>query len=208
MEKASILLVEDHTIVREGLRALLSRYDSLSVVGEACDGVEAIERVEELHPDIVLMDIAMPRMNGIEATRIIHQRFPNSKVIILTQYGDKYYVRSLLKAGASGYILKDALRDDLIRAIKIVLAGDSFIHSAVSGELVRMVHDPVVSLSPREQEILELIVQGHKNTELAEMLSLSVKTVDWHRTNIMRKLGVHNLAELIRYAYDHGLVVA
>lgn len=206
MGKIKLLLVEDHTIVREGLRALLSRYEDLDVVGEAQDGAEALEQVKELRPDIVLMDVAMPRMNGIEATRLIHKRFPKTKVIILTQYCDKYYVRSLLKAGASGYILKDALRDDLIQAIETVMGGEAFIHSAVSTEIMRMVQGPSVSLSPREQEVLELIVKGNKNTEIAEILSLSAKTVDWHRTNVMRKLGVHNLAELIRYAYENGLV--
>ena len=208
MNKVRLLLVEDHTIVREGLRALLSRYDNVEVVGEARDGVEALEQVDKLHPDIVLMDVAMPRMNGMEATRLIHERHPETKVIILTQYSDKYYVRSLLKAGATGYILKDVLGDELIRAITTVMGGEPYVHSAVSGEVVRMVQEPAASLSPREQEILELIVKGYKNTELAEILSLSIKTVDWHRTNVMRKLGVHNLAELIRYAYDHGLVTS
>lgn len=205
MGKIRLLLADDHTIVRAGLWALLSRYEDIDVAGEACDGEEAVARVGELQPDVVLMDIAMPGMSGVEATRIIRKQYPATKVLILSQYSDKHYVLSLLKAGASGYVLKYAPRDDLIRAIRRVMRGEAFLHPSVSAEVVRTLHVDAPMLTPREQDVLRRIVSGQTNTQIADDLSLTSKTVDWHRTNLMRKLDVHNLAELVHYAYEHGL---
>jgi two-component system response regulator NreC len=208
MDKIRLLLADDHTIVREGLRALLRHFDDIDVVGEARDGAEAVARVSELRPDVVVMDIAMPGMNGIEATRLLHSQFPATKVLILTQYSDKHYVLSMMKAGACGYVLKDAQRDDLIRAIRAAARGEVFLQPSVSSDVVQTIHEDATPLTQREKEILQRIVKGETNVQIAETLSLSVKTVDWHRTNLMRKLNVHNLAELVRYAYEHGLTVA
>ncbi len=206
MSKIRLLIVDDHPILCQGLRALLKYYDDIEVVGEAHTGEEAIACVDECEPDVVLMDIAMPGMNGIQATRLIHEQYPATKVLILTQYSDKHYVLSLLKAGASGYVLKYAPRDDLIRAIRRVMRGEAFLHPSVSAEVVQTLHEDAPMLTEREQEILQRIVSGQTNAQIAEDLSLSPKTVDWHRTNLMRKLDVHNLAELVHYAYEHGLV--
>lgn len=208
MVRIRVLLADDHTIVRAGLRALLANYEDIEVVGEARDGAEAVALVRALRPGLVLMDIAMPGMNGIEATRSIREQFPETKVLILTQYSDKFYVLSLLKAGANGYVLKHALRDDLIRAIRRVMKGEAFLHPSISADVVHTIHDEAPPLTQREEDILRCIVSGQTNTQIAETLSLSVKTVDWHRTNLMRKLDVHNLAELVRYAYGHGLASA
>lgn len=208
MSKIRLLLADDHTIVRAGLRALLAHYDDIDVVGEAADGEEAVAQVNELRPDVVLMDIAMPGMSGVEATRIICKTFPATKVLVLSQYSDKQYVLSLLKAGASGYVLKYAARDDLIRAVRRVMKGEAFLHPSVSAEVVQALHAGTPLLTKREQEILRRVVGGHTNAQIAEEMSLSLKTVEWHRTNLMRKLDVHNLAELVRYVYEHGLASA
>jgi len=207
-----ILLVDDHAILREGLRALLSYYSDLEVVGEAEDGAQAIEAVGRLCPDIVLMDIAMPGMNGLQATRCIRQRFPAVSILILTQYGDPPYVLPLLRAGASGYVLKRALGADLIKAIRAVAAGESFLYPSVATTVLEKLRQPETAvaleadgLTPREKEILRQVAQGVTSRQIALDLNISVKTVEWHRANLMSKLNLHSVAELTRYAIEHDL---
>jgi two-component system response regulator NreC len=214
MAKIIVLVVDDHAILREGLRALLGYFDDVEVVGEAQDGAESLERVKELHPDIVLMDIAMPGMNGLEATRLIRELYPQVRVLILTQHEDPQYVLPLLQAGASGFVTKRALGNDLITALRVVAKGETFlIPSAATAVVEAMRHraeEPAENasdtLTPRELEILKLIVAGKTNAQMAVELSISVKTVEWHRSNLMSKLDVHSIADLMRYAMEHGLI--
>lgn len=210
-----VLLVDDHTLFREGLRALLAAESDISVVGEAADGREAVEKVEALAPDLVLMDIVMPRMDGLEATARIKQRHPAVRVLILSMYDDEEYVQEAIQAGASGYLLKGTAADDLIVAIREVHAGSSFLNPAVAAKLiedyVRRVRGgqdatPEDPLTAREREVLKLIVEGNTNREIADVLCLSRKTVESHRANIMRKLGLHDVTELVKYALRTGLI--
>ena len=205
MSKMRVLLADDHAILIEGLRAYLSYYDDVEVVGEAHDGAEALASVAELQPDIVLMDIAMPGINGITATRLIREQYPQTRVLVLTQHEEKQYVLALLKAGASGYILKRALGSDLINALRTVARGGTFLYPTVATLLVEEMKHPTVSLTPREAEVLQHIVRGETSSQIADSLSLSVKTVEWHRSNLMSKLNVHGVADLVRYALEHGL---
>jgi two-component system, NarL family, response regulator NreC len=207
VSKIRVLLADDHAILSAGLRALLSYYDDVEVVGEARDGAEAVARVAESRPDVVLMDIAMPGMNGLDATRHIREQYPETRVLVLTQHEERPYVLALLQAGASGYILKRALGSDLIVALRAVANGETFLYPAVSTVVVEEMQKPGESLTPRESEILERIVRGETSAQIARNLSLSVKTVEWHRNNLMSKLDVHNAAELVRLALQHGLVV-
>ena len=207
-----ILLVDDHAILRDGLQALLSYYPDVEVVGEAEDGLQAIECVERLSPDIVLMDIAMPVMNGLEATRSIRQRYPETRVLILTQYEDQPYVLPLLRAGVSGYVLKRALGADLINAVRAVARGESFLYPSVANIVLEQLrqHEKATkqddkALTPREQEILRRVASGETSRQIALALNISVKTVEWHRGNLMSKLEVRSVAELVRYAIEHGL---
>jgi len=207
-----ILLVDDHAILRDGLRALLSYYPDVEVVGEAEDGLQAIECVERLSPDIVLMDIAMPVMNGLEATRSIRQRYPETRVLILTQYEDQPYVLPLLRAGVSGYVLKRALGADLINAVRAVARGESFLYPSVANIVLEQLrqHEKATkqddkALTPRKQEILRRVASGETSRQIALALNISVKTVEWHRGNLMSKLEVRSVAELVRYAIQHGL---
>jgi DNA-binding NarL/FixJ family response regulator len=201
-----VLLADDHAILTAGLRALLGYYADVEVVGEARDGAEALGRVAELRPDVVLMDIAMPGLNGLEATRLIREQYPETRVLVLSQHGERQYVLALLQAGASGYILKRALGSDLIAALRTVAGGGTFLHPDVSTIVVEEMHRPIEALTPREVEILQHIVRGETSPQIAAGLALSVKTVEWHRGNLMGKLGVHNVAEMVRYALQHGLV--
>jgi len=205
VSKMRVLLTDDHAILIEGLRAYLSYYDDVEVVGEAHDGAEALASVAELQPDIVLMDIAMPGINGITATRLIREQYPQTRVLVLTQHEEKQYVLALLKAGASGYILKRALGSDLINALRTVARGGTFLYPTVATLLVEEMKHPTISLTPREAEVLQHIVRGETSSQIADSLSLSVKTVEWHRSNLMSKLNVHGVADLVRYALEHGL---
>ena len=212
MPKTRVLLVDDHAILREGLRALLSYYDDIQVVGEAADGAESVTRAGELQPDIILMDIAMPGMNGLEATREVRTRYPETRVLILTQHEDPQYVLPLLQAGASGFVSKRALGTDLITALRVVARGETFLYptaaTMVVEEIRRRREETAVSpesLTPRELEILQHIVAGQTNAQIAASLSISVKTVEWHRSNLMSKLDVHSIADLVRYALEHEL---
>jgi DNA-binding NarL/FixJ family response regulator len=205
--KIRVLLADDHAILSAGLRALLDYYDDVEVVGEARDGAEAVARAGELRPDVVLMDIAMPGMNGMEATRLIREHYPETRILVLTQHEERQYVLALLQAGASGYILKRALGSDLIGAVRAVARGETFLYPAVSSVLVEEMRRPGESLTARETEVLEHIVRGETSPQIAESLGLSVKTVEWHRNNLMSKLDAHNAAELVRIALQSGLVM-
>ncbi len=205
-----ILLADDHTIVRQGLKLILSSHADLQVIGEAANGREVLELAEKLKPDVVLMDVAMPELNGIEATRRLHQISPRTKVLVLSMHKEAVYVREILKAGARGYILKDAIDTELISAIQSVARGDGYVSPAISGTLLsdyrQNVTNPLDLLSSREREVLQLIAEGKTNKEVATRLNLSVYTVDSHRGKIMEKLNLHSTGELVRFAVKQGLV--
>jgi two-component system, NarL family, response regulator NreC len=204
-----ILLADDHTIVRQGLKLIISAHPDLEVVGEAANGRDAVDMAEKLRPDMVLMDVAMPEVNGIEATRRLLSANARIKVLVLSMHKEAVYVREILKAGARGYILKDAIDTELLNAIRSVAKGDGYISPAVSGALLndyrKDVTDPVDLLSGREREVLQLIAEGKTNKEVATKLNLSVYTVDSHRGKIMEKLNLHSTGELVRFAIKHGL---
>jgi len=215
MGKIRILLVDDHTMFRAGLRVLLELYPDFEVVGEAGDGQEALAQVRELAPDVVLMDIAMPGLDGLMTTRRIREESPQSKVIVLTQHENREYITPALKVGASGYVLKRAADEELVSAIRAVYQGQTYLDPLVAGIVVddyrRRLEglpqgDPYESLTDREREVLVLVAKGHTNREIAELLHISPKTVDFHRTNLMRKLDLHNRTELTRFALRRGLV--
>ena len=215
MNTIRIVLADDHTIVRTGLRALLERQPTLSVVGEASNGREVLDVVEHELPDVVLMDIAMPLLNGIEATSRLVSRSPKTSVIILSMHSDESYVLRALKAGARGYLLKDSAPPDLLLAIQAVAAGKAFFSPAVSKVLAddyvrqlqqRGIVDPYDLLSAREREVLQLIAEGKSTKEVASLLNLSVYTVDTHRANLMGKLNVRGMPELILYAVRKGII--
>jgi len=215
MSKIRVLVVDDHAILRDGISALLALHDDIEVVGEATDGREAIESARQSTPDVVIMDIAMPLMNGLEATRVIRKENPKTRVVILTQYDNKEYVSSSLKAGAGGCVPKRAVAADLVSAIRSVHMGDSYLHPSVARTLVddylRRVEsaddeDDYDRLSKREREVLKLVAEGYTNRQIADILFVSVKTVLGHRTSVMEKLGIHNRTELIKYAIRKGLI--
>jgi DNA-binding NarL/FixJ family response regulator len=213
--RLSIVLADDHTILREGLRALLTADPSFEIVGEARDGREAVRCVEKLGPDLILMDLSMPRMSGMEAIREIKKRYPETKIIALTVHKTEEYLLTTLQAGADGFVLKDATHDELILAIKNVMSGKSYLSPGVSEKVIEgylqgkkntQSLSSWESLSQREREVLKLIAEGYKNKEIAEDLCISLKTVEKHRANLMKKLDLHNAAALTVYAVDKGLV--
>jgi DNA-binding NarL/FixJ family response regulator len=212
MDKIKLLLVDDHAVMRDGIRALLSLHDDIEIVGEAATGQEAIEKTEELMPDIIIMDIAMPGMDGLEATRRIVKHNPKARVLILSQHDDKEYILSAIKAGCAGYLPKRALGSELITAIRAVYRGDSFLYPSAATALIKDYRsqaqdgDAYDQLTPREREILKLIAEGHTSREISEMLFISLKTVMGHRTKIMEKLSIHNRTELIKYAMRKGIL--
>ncbi len=205
-----ILLADDHTIVRQGLKLIISSHADLQVIGEAANGREVLELAEKLKPDVILMDVAMPELNGIEATRRLREVSPRTKVLVLSMHKEAVYVREILKAGARGYILKDAIDTELISAIQSVARGDGYISPAISGTLLsdyrQNLTNPLDLLSSREREVLQLIAEGKTNKEVATRLNLSVYTVDSHRGKIMEKLNLHSTGELVRFAMKQGLV--
>lgn len=211
MDKIKVLIVDDHTIMRDGIRALLGIHDDIEVIGEASEGKEAIEKSLELIPDVVIMDIAMPGMDGLEATQKIKKGKPGIKVLILTQHDDKEYILSAIKAGASGYVPKRALGSELVSAIYAIQREKSYLYPSAAAALI---HDyrqqaetePHDRLTAREKEVLKLIAEGHTSKEMADMLFISPKTVMAHRAKIMEKLDLHNRAEIIKYAIRKKLV--
>ena len=210
-----IVIADDHTIMRSGLRAVLERYSDMQVVGEAGDGRQAVQSVEQLRPDVIVMDVAMPNLNGIEAARQISTKNPDISVVILSMHSDESYVLRALKAGARGYLLKDSAENDLITAIRAVNQGKAFFSPAISRMLVddymrqlqqRGVEDSYELLTPREREILQLLAEGKSNKDIARLLDLSLYTVETHRSNIMEKLNLHGIPELILYAIRKGVI--
>ena len=215
MHQIRILLADDHAIVRDGLRSLLEKQPDMTVSGEAADGREAVHFAEENSPDVVVMDIAMPNMNGIEATRRIVATRPATGVVILSMHQDESYVLRSLKAGARGYLLKDSLRSDVVEAIRLVAQGRSFLTRKVSRLMQedyirqmerRGVEDSYDLLTDREREILQLIAEGRTNKEVANVLNIGLTTVETHRTHILHKLGLHSVPELILYAVRKGII--
>jgi DNA-binding NarL/FixJ family response regulator len=216
MSNISVLLAEDHTIVRKGLVSILENELGIEVVGEAEDGREAIQKVEELEPDIVVMDISMPILNGLDATKQIKKRFPQVKVIILTMHINEEYILEVLHAGASGYVIKQAVPTELITAIDSVYHGEVFLSPKVSKTVIQEYLKQAQAgkekaepqLTDREREIVQLIAEGHSNRKIAEMLYISIKTVEAHRSKIMEKLDLHSVADITRYAIRKGIVSA
>ena len=213
MSKIKVLVVDDHAMFRQGIRALLEGCEDVEIVGEATEGREAIEKVLQLAPQVVLMDIAMPVMGGLEATRRIQKESPNTKVLVLTQYEDSEYILSLLRAGAKGYISKTATASELISAIRTVHQGESYLYPSATTTLIEEYLTRVGGekneyerLTDREREILQLVAEGRTNREIADRLFISIKTVLRHRTNVMEKLGFHNRTELIKYAISKGVI--
>ncbi len=214
-QKVRIVLVEDHTILREGLRALLSADPDFEIIGEAADGREAVRLVEKQVPDLILMDLSMPRMTGMDAIREIKKRYPATKIIALTVHKTEEYLGTTLQAGADGYVLKDATHNELMMAIQSVLNGKTYLSPGVSEKVVegylegkegRMPNSTLGLLSQREREVLKLIAEGYKNKDIAADLYISLKTVEKHRANLMKKLDLHNAAALTAYAIEQGLV--
>jgi two-component system response regulator NreC len=210
-----IVIAEDHTILREGLKALLSSSPEIQVVGEAEDGREALRVALELKPDMLLMDLSMPRMSGMEAIREIRKQVPEIRILVLTVHKSEEYVLAALQAGADGYILKDATHAELLMAIETVLSGKHYLTPEVSGKVIEgylegkkggRTDSSWDSLTLREKEILKLIAEGYKNKQIAEFLCISLKTVEKHRDNLIKKLDLHNVAALTTYAMERGLV--
>ena len=210
-----IVLADDHTILREGLRALLSADPDFEIIGEAGDGREAVRCVEKLGPDLLLMDLSMPRMSGMDAISEIKKRYPQSKIIALTVHKTEEYLLSTLQAGVDGYVLKDATHDELVMAIHNVMAGKRYLSPGISEKVIEgyldgkedsLAASSWQKLSQREREVLKLIAEGYKNKEIAEDLCISLKTVEKHRANLMKKLDLHNAAVLTVYAMEKGLV--
>ncbi len=213
--KIRILLADDHTILRAGLRMMLNAQPDFEVVGEAQDGRQAIQEAQRLQPDVILMDITMPDMNGIEATRQIKKLLPEIKVLVLTMHEHDEYVFQALRAGASGYMLKEAADTDLISALRVIQNGQFYLsptaQSVMVGDYLQRVRtgeekDSYSSLTEREREILKLVAEGYTNNKIAERLIISPKTVDTHRTHVMDKLNLHSRAELVKYAMRRGLL--
>ncbi len=214
-EKQRIVIAEDHTILREGLRALLFSNPDFDIVGEAEDGREAIRCVENLKPHLILMDLSMPRMNGMEAIREIKKRCPETKILALTVHKTEEYILATLEAGADGYVLKDATHAELLMAIKSVLLGKPYLSPGVSEKVIEgylegrktlKSHSSWDTLTQREREVLKLIGEGYKNKEIADYLCVSVKTVEKHRANLMKKLDLHNASALTAFAVEKGLI--
>ncbi|WP_300669598.1 response regulator transcription factor [Desulfoluna sp.] len=211
-----VLVAEDHTIVRKGLCALLDAESDIEVVGEAENGREAIKMVEQLAPDVVIMDITMPELNGMDATRQLKKRFPDLKILILSMHTSEEYIFETLRAGASGYLVKKSATTDLIQAIHVAYKGDSYLSPDISNKVITyyvkqkeggtVEPEGLDKLSDREREVLQLIAEGHANRDIAEQLFISPKTVEAHRANIQRKLKVSGTAELTKYAIIKGLV--
>lgn len=213
--KSRLLIVEDHTILREGLRALLSSEPNWEVVGQAADGHEAIHSVRVVQPDLIIMDLSMPKMNGIEAIKEIKSRYPHVKILTMTVHHTEQHIRSALQAGADGYVLKDVTHKELVLAIQSILDNKTFLspgisHRVVSGFLDQ--HSPSgetptwEKLSHRERQIVKLVAEGNTNKDIAGYLSISPKTVEKHRSNLMKKLQLHNTSQLTLYAMEQGLI--
>ena len=209
-EKIHILLADDHAVVRQGFKMILAAQPDMEIVGEAGNGREALDLAGQLQPDVIVMDVAMPELNGIEATRRVADLSPRSRVLALSMHKDSVYVREILRAGARGYLLKDSIASDLLAAVRAVARGEGYLSPGVSDAVLndyhRHVTDPIDLLTSREREVLQMIAEGKTNKEIATVLNLSVYTVDAHRGRIMEKLNVHSVTDLVRFAVRCGLV--
>jgi DNA-binding NarL/FixJ family response regulator len=207
------MLVDDHQIVRDGLRSLLAKQSDMEVIAEADNGRAAVQAAAELRPDVVVMDVGMPDLNGVEATLRVLEAVPNARVVALSMHSDRRFVEGMLAAGASGYVLKDAAFEDLVAAIRTVAQGGTYLCPSVAGivvaHYVRGRADAsarkAVALTPREREVLQLLAEGHSTKQIAARLAVSIKTVETHRSRLMEKLGLHSVAELTKYALREGL---
>ena len=214
MPKIRVLVVDDHTVVRDGICALLALAGDMEVVGEAANGSEALKMAKELEPDVVLMDMAMPIMGGLEATRRICRELPKTRVLVLTQYDDKEYVFPVIEAGACGFISKEAASSELASGIRAVHHGDSYLSPSVAKLLIedyrqmqgRVSQEPYNQLTDRERDVLKLVAEGYTTLQIADMLVVSPKTIEGHRTNLMAKLGIHNRTDLVKYAVRKGII--
>jgi len=215
VHKKKVLIADDHALVREGIVAFLKLCDDIEVVAEASDGLEAIEKTNKYRPDIIIMDINMPKLGGLETTVEIKKMQPHIKVLVLTQYEDREYISRFLKAGVSGYLLKKAVGSDLITALKTIGRGELYLYSSIASEVVAGylqgekqadAENPYGKLSDREKQVLKLVAEGHTHKEVADMLTISAKTVIAHQTNIGEKLGIHTRAGLIKFAIQKGII--
>ena len=216
MNKIRVLLADDHTVVRQGLRVLLEAEPDISVVGEAETGRQAVQLARKLTPDVIVMDIAMPNLNGLEATRQITREVPAARLLVLSSYNDDEYVHQVTEAGASGYLLKQTAATDLIKAVREACKGNAFFSPAISRRLVERYREAVREgvpvrkrpnlLTSREAEVLQLIAEGKANKQIAAELSISIKTVEKHRQQVMNKLNIHDVAGLTRYAISRGII--
>jgi DNA-binding NarL/FixJ family response regulator len=210
-----VLLADDHHLVRQGIRALLEASDDIEIIGEAEDGQQAVDMAERLRPDVMVMDIAMPRLNGVQATERVVRLGGETQVVILSMYSDETLVRQALRSGARGYLLKRSLSEELLLAVRAASQRESYLSPSISASLVKefltsepdvVETNPLDRLTPRERQVMQLICEGHTNRSIASNLGISVKTVETHRTNLMDKLDVHDLAGLVRLAIKHGLI--
>ena len=215
MREIKILIVDDHAIVRDGICSLLALAGDMEVVGEAANGMEGLEKVGKLLPDVVLMDIAMPIMGGLEAIRRIHKEFSEIKILVLTQYDDRDHVFPAIQAGANGFISKTAASSELTSGIRAVFAGEYYLSPSIAKLFVEDYQrvaltedkiDPYEQLTDRERDMLKLVVEGYKTRQIAEMLIITPKTVEGHKTSLMRKLGIHNKLDLVKYALRRGII--
>jgi len=216
MKKITVLLCDDHNMVREGLRLLLEKEPDIQVVGEAADGHQAVEKAKGLQPDVVLMDLAMPRLNGLEAARQIAKEAPSVKVVILSAYSDDQYIEHAIEADAAGYLMKQTIGSDLLRAIHEVAKGNAFFSPTIAKRILKQWQGKSLNgraagakatvLTSRQTEILQLVAEGYATKEIAGLLSLSIKTVEEHRQDLMNALNIHNIASLTRYAVSSGVV--
>jgi DNA-binding NarL/FixJ family response regulator len=215
MRKIRVLIIDDHTIVRDGICSLLALAGDIDVVGEAANGMEGLQKVGKLLPDVVLTDISMPIMGGLEAIRRIRKEFPDVKIMVLTQYDDKEHVFPAIQTGANGFVSKTAASSELTSGIRAVFAGESYLSPSVAKlfvedyqrlEMAEEKTDPYEHLTDRERETLKLVVEGYKTRQIAEMLAVTPKTVEGHKTNLMNKLGIHSTLELVKYALRRGII--
>ena len=211
--RVRVLVADDHTLVRKGLVSLLAESGECEVVAEAADGLEAVEKARATHPDVVILDLSMPRLTGLEAVRRIREALPQTRVLMLTVHEEEEYVLPLVRAGASGYLIKDSAVAELLAAVRALHAGQGYFGPQAARVLAeqyrhpeRASGDPYGDLSPREREVFHLVIEGRTTKEIARVLGISVKTADNHRYRLMEKLGLRNTAELVRYAARHGLI--
>jgi DNA-binding NarL/FixJ family response regulator len=214
MTPSRIMLVDDHPLIREAIAHLVAGAPEFELIGEAGDGKECLARIEELHPDILILDIAMPHMNGEQVARELHRRYPALKIVALSGYTDRQFVRAMSKAGAKAYVVKSASGRDLIHALRAVASGKNYLSPEVTGAVMKLWEDSASSagsappdvLGKREKEVLQLIAEGHRSPAIAEKMGITLATVEAHRRNVLRKLQLHSAADLTRYALRHGII--